>query len=446
MRPNGEVEDLVRQESDVARDRGNRARLTLVHSYIAREFLLSFLVAFLFFFFIFFINQILLYAQRILLKQVPVRQMLTLVALSMPQILLYTIPFSTLSGASMVIGNLASNHEIIAMRALGISLFQMLRSVITAAVLLSILTFTIADSVLPVSHLQFKRLYMELLRTLPTMELTPYSVNEVGDVVIVTKEVQDGYLEEPVLFTTGTSGEQVLISARNGTLELIDDNRFIYRLDLQGVRILSSEGDREGDYRFGQGESMSYFLDFSSQVEQVRNVSPSQMSTRDLLAQINIRLEDHEKSLRLRSEQLEQVLKDIERLESSDEEEGDGTSEGESTLLSDLYERKASLEHQVPINFYLQYYRAELHKKFALSASALILTLISFPLSFVNIRHGRLFGFGLSLLVAALYWAMLFVAQTQIIRTGIHPLFLMWAPNTVIITVSTFLLVRLKRS
>ncbi len=446
MKHNGEVEDSDRQESDVARDRSNRTRLTLVHSYIAREFLLSFLVAFLFFFFIFFINQVLLYAQRILLKQVPVRQMLTLVALSMPQILLYTIPFSTLSGASMVIGNLSSNHEIIAMRALGISLYQMLRSVIIASVLLSIITFTIADSVLPVSHLQFKRLYTELLRTLPTMELTPYSVNEVGDVVIVTREVQDGYLEKPVLFTTNPSGEQILISARNGTLELIDLERFIYRLDLQGVSILSSEGDKKGDFRFGEGESMSYFLDFSSQVEQVRNVSPSQMSTRDLIRQIDFRLEDHEKSLRERSEQLEQVLMEIEQLETADTAEGDGLHASEGTMLNELYERRALLERHVPVNFYLQYYRAELHKKFALSASALILTLISFPLSFVNIRHGRLFGFGLSLFVAALYWAMLFVAQTQIIRTSIHPLFLMWAPNAVIITVSTLLLVRLKQS
>lgn len=422
--------------------KGHGMRLTLVHRYIAREFLLSFLVAFLFFFFIFFINQVLLYAQRILLKQVPVRQMLTLVALSMPQILLYTIPFSTLSGASMVIGNLSSNHEIIAMRALGISLFQMLRSVIIAALVLSVITFTIADSVLPVSHLQFKRLYTDLLRTLPTMELTPYSVNEVGDVVIVTREVQDGYLEKPVLFTTNNSGEQVLISAQSGTLELIDLQRFIYKLELQEVSILSSDREAEGtgDFRYGRGESMSYYLDFSSQVEQVRNVSPSQMSSRDLINQIRIRMEDHEETVSQRNAQLEQILKEIEEAEGRDVTELDGSS------LSDLYDRKASLERTPPVNFYLQYYRAELHKKFALSASALILTLISFPLSFVNIRHGRLFGFGLSLLVAALYWAMLFVAQTQIIRTSIHPLFLMWAPNFIIITISTLLILRLRQS
>jgi len=41
-----------------------------VYRHVGREYLLSFVVAFMFFFFIFFINQILLIAQRILLKNV----------------------------------------------------------------------------------------------------------------------------------------------------------------------------------------------------------------------------------------------------------------------------------------------------------------------------------------------------------------------------------------
>ncbi len=443
MIPTGEVEDSVQQESDMGHRGHDRSRLSLVHGYIAREFLISFIVAFLFFFFIFFINQILLYAQRILLKQVPVRDMFTLVALSMPQILLYTIPFSTLSGASMVIGNLSSHNEIIAFRAIGISLSQMFRAIIIGACFLSILTFIIADALLPVSHLQFKRLYTELLRTLPTMELQPYSVNEVGDVVIVTQEVSEGYVNNPLLFTTDNSGEQITISAADGSLELIDTRKFIYRLDLNDVQILSSNASNPDDYRLGNGESLSYYLDFSGEVEQVRNVTPSQMSTRDLLAKIATRVKDRDKAIEEHDNKIAKLDEQIVQLEQS-VIDGSAGADAEAEIET-LQQEKDTLESHVPINFYLQYYRAELHKKFALSASALILTLITFPLSFVKIRHGRLFGFGLSLLVAAFYWAMLFVAQTQIIKTSMHPLFLMWAPNAVILLISTTLLLRLRR-
>ncbi len=423
--------------------RADRVRLHRVHGYILREFLLSFLVAFLFFFFIFFINQILLYAQKILLKQVPVSQMLTLVALSMPQILLYTIPFSTLSGSSMVIGNLSSNFEIIALRAIGVSLSQMFRSIIICAALLSLLTFMIAEVVLPTSHLKFRQLYSELLRTLPTMELKPYSVNEVGDIVIVTKEVNDEYLENPVIFTTNASGESLVISAGRGYLELIDTERFIYRLDLQQVSVLSSERSSPSTYSFGRGGEMSYYLDFSDEVEQVRNVTPSQMRTKDLLEKIQVRLEERENALKNAATQKEEIRSQIRALE--EEKAGAADQEEIESSIAKLEDRLASLDIQIPVNFYLQYYRAELHKKFALSAAALILTLISFPLSFVNIRHGRLFGFGLSILVAAFYWSLLFVAQTQIIKTSLHPLFLMWAPNMVILLVASVLLFRLRR-
>ena len=67
-------------------------RHMLVYRHSAREYLLSFVVAFIFFFFIFFINQILLLAQKILIKQVDYRSVLSLVLLSVPQFLLYTFP------------------------------------------------------------------------------------------------------------------------------------------------------------------------------------------------------------------------------------------------------------------------------------------------------------------------------------------------------------------
>ena len=99
-------------------------RHTLVYRHTAREYLLSFVVAFLFFFFIFFINQILLLAQKILIKNVDYSSVLILVLLSIPQFLLYTFPFASLSASSMVIGDLGANNELLAMRSSGISLYR----------------------------------------------------------------------------------------------------------------------------------------------------------------------------------------------------------------------------------------------------------------------------------------------------------------------------------
>ena len=67
---------------------GSRSTYRILRIYVMRSFLVSLFVAFSFFFFVFFINQLLLFAQRILLKNVDILSVLKLVVLSLPQILL----------------------------------------------------------------------------------------------------------------------------------------------------------------------------------------------------------------------------------------------------------------------------------------------------------------------------------------------------------------------
>ncbi len=133
-------------------ERRNVSTYAILRRYVLREFLLSLLVAFLFFFFIFFINQLLLFAQRILLKNVDIWAVVKLVGLSVPQILLYTIPFSTLSAASMVIGDLSERNEILALRASGISLRKMFEPIAIMGLVLALCTFLVADVLLPYSN------------------------------------------------------------------------------------------------------------------------------------------------------------------------------------------------------------------------------------------------------------------------------------------------------
>ena len=120
----------------------------------------------------------------------------------------------------------------------------------------------------------------------------------------------------------------------------------------------------------------------------------------------------------------------------------------DETLLGEIVSLESEiliLEKKPEINFYLQYYRAELHKKFALAASCFILVFITFPLSFMRLKHGRLFGFGLSLLVAAAYWFLLFFAQKQVLNFSFNPAYLIWFPNFLMALVAFILLFRRRR-
>ena len=65
-----------------------RGNYWLLYRYVGREYIFSFIVAFMFFFFIFFVNQILVLAQKILLKNVNVTDVIMLVIFSIPQFLM----------------------------------------------------------------------------------------------------------------------------------------------------------------------------------------------------------------------------------------------------------------------------------------------------------------------------------------------------------------------
>ncbi len=418
---------------------------TTLRTYIVREFLLSLLVAFLFFFFIFFINQILLFAQRILLKNVPVIAVLRLVILSIPQILLYTIPFSTLSAASMAIGDLSARNELLALRACGISLRRMFEPIAIIALLLSTGTFLVADVLLPYSHEQYKSLYSKLLQELPTIEIESYAVNRIGDIVLVTGEVEDGEIGSLLLFDTAHRSSNQVISASGGTVTLVDLNNFIYRLDLIDPVVLNTEGASLERFSLAQADAVTYYLDFSNEVSRFTDVTPSQLSSRDLLAAIEIRRADYERDRENRERTLEELKGELTQLMVVREEASGDRPERETRRIIELEAEIDRLESRKIINFYLQYYRAELHKKIALSASCFILVLITFPLSYMKLKHGRLFGFALSLIVASGYWFLLFFAQTQILDYAIHPGFLIWGPNMLIALISILFILRTRR-
>lgn len=395
------------------------ARFNLVYRHVGREYVLSFVVAFFFFFFIFFINQILLIAQRILLKQVNYFSVFQLILLSIPQFLLYTFPFSSLTASSMVLGDLSGNNEILAIRSSGISLKHVYLPIILISLVFSLLTFMTADKALPWSTKKYRQLYSELMRDLPTLELASNSTNTIGNKVLVNKEVDGNTVHDVVLFETSNSRSGQILSAPEAEVTLYDLQSFIYQLDLKDPVILKT--DKEGEWALSKADEARFFLNFSGQIASLASALPSQLSIKELQENIAV----HKQTL------LEDTIRHNEKLQKAQlnlaELQRDPTAS--PSQISYAIQQVKDIEEDKPINFYYQYYRAELHKKFALSAACFMLVFLTFSLSFFRVKHGRLIGFGLSMLIAVLYWYLLFFSQMQIFKIGINPGFLIWAPN-----------------
>lgn len=420
-----------------------RATYTLLSRYIVKEFLLSFLVAFLFFFFIFFINQLLLLAQKILIRQVKLSSVLFLVFLAIPQILLYTLPFSTMSASSMTLGELAGANEILALRTSAISMRRIYTPLLIAALVLSLLTFAVADVLLPLSSKHYQQAYNEILQELPTLELDSYAINQVGSTILITGEVKQGEIDDLILLDLPMAGGGVVVSAAKAKLTLLDVDNLLYRLELYETNLLETDAKSQSRFSFSQAEEITYYLDFSTQIQRLTDIRPSQLSSRTLRTLIAERRQEQELAEEARLAEQRALAAEVAEL-------GQQIIHSDDPQLLQEFSAKArrlqSAYSARRINFYLQYYLAEFHKKMALSAACLFLVLISFPLALFRIRHGRLLGFGLSLLVSSAYWFGLFFAQTKILDVAFNPGFLIWAPDAIVFVIALVLMYLGRRS
>ncbi|MCK5147823.1 LptF/LptG family permease [bacterium] len=78
-------------------------------------------------------------------KDVPVRVILQYYLYYIPYVLVLVLPVATLLATVFSIGNLARNNEIIALKALGYSLYQILGTVLMAGVFMALISFVTAE-------------------------------------------------------------------------------------------------------------------------------------------------------------------------------------------------------------------------------------------------------------------------------------------------------------
>lgn len=417
----------------------NRSSFLRVKMYIAKEFISSFAVSFLFYFFIFFVNQILVLVRKVMLKNVDIPTMLILVISSIPQFLQYVIPFATLTASAMVLGNLASSNELLALRSLGVPIRKIFRVLIITSFLLSLLTLYIADYLLPQSSKNYKSILAKVMRELPTFELSENSVNSVGPIVLSNGRINQEKIEDIILISNENDKKETL-SAKEGRLSLLDTERFIYELYLDTPRIFIHENNIN-NWMIADSEDAILYMDFSKQVPALTSDSPGNRRSIELLQLIKDKKEITDISRvdyhRSREEKLTAIAKNLYDMDSLE-----AIDELDNTIERNLIDLEMLGPFQ-PTNYHLKYYSAELNKKFALSFACLSLTILSLAISSMRIKHGRLLGFGIAILFAVIYWYFLFACQIGVFRLPFNAGLLMWVPDLVCITLGlTFLALR----
>ncbi len=416
----------------------NRSSFFTIYKYIIIEFILSFSVAFLFFFFIFFVNQLLLLAEDILAKNVSLKNVSLIILYSLPAIISFSLPFSSLVGGLMSIGRMSSDREIMALQALGISFKRLFLPIIAMGIILSLFSFVVSDYFLPVSTIKFGKLYREILYSSPELELESYSIKQFQDSIIITGEVNSNGINNLIIIDKTEDKNNRIITS--GYAELTGDlyGPGVTSLRLSDIISLTPVLKQRGDYNYFTSSKMVYNILLKNISFSIRNLTPREMSSVDIYKAIKVKEEKKDTFIFENNRAIDDLKSRLFSLYYSDSvntEKLETLYRGiESKMLKEYSDRN------------LQIYKIEWHKKFSVSIACLIFLLFSFPISINSKKSSKSIGFGIGLFISIFYWSLLFAGQTLGIRMNFSPLLSMWFPNMVILSLGTvFMVMRFKR-
>ncbi len=404
--------------------------------YVGREYLISFVVAFLFFFFLFFLNQILVMAEDIFSKKVAFWDVVRLIVYSLPIVIAFSFPFGSLVGALMAVGRLSSDNELLAFGSLGVPFRQILFPMLLLGLAFSAVSFITNDYFLPLGNLRFAEVYRRVLYANPGLELEPYSVKRYENTTIITGAVEGRQIRDLVIVDKSVEGNRRVITAADARMDESSERGNIVSLALDRVFSHLSY-PRDGDrYDYTTADTMIYNIQLKSFTSvAIGGLTPSTMSSADLWRQIQQKSREQE-ATRDQKEQrtaslafsLASGLRAAERAAAEDAGSLAAGRASVDTLWRNWYgERGRNVA-----DLSLQSFRVELNRKFSMPVGCLVFAFFAFPVGIRARRSGRTVGFGIGLFVAIVYWGLLVAGQTFGVRMSLSPALSMWFPDAIV--------------
>ncbi len=409
----------------------------LTWRYIGREYIMSFIVAFLFFFFLFFINQILVMAEEIFSKKVPILDVLRLIVFSLPVVIAFSFPFGSLVGALMAVGRLASDNELLAFGSLGVPPRQLLFPMLVLGLVFSSISFVMNDYFLPLGNLKFAEVYRRVLFSNPGLELEPYSVKRYENTTIITGAVDGRQIRDIVIVDKSLEGNRRIITAGDARLDASPQQAGVISLTLDNVFSQLSY-PRDGDrYDYTLSDSMVYTILLKNiSTVSIGGLTPSTMSSADVWKQIQLKDRDQVTARKQKEEKtaglafaLAGGLRSAERQAAADP----GRLAAGRTAVDTLWRSFTAESGRSVADLSLQSFRVELNRKFSMPIGCLVFAFFAFPVGLRARRSGRTLGFGVGLFVAIVYWGLLVAGQTFGVRMSLSPALSMWLPDAVVL-------------
>ena len=355
--------------------------MRLVSRSVLREIWPPFLLGFVAYTFVLLIRTILFLADFAVRRSAPFFEVAKLVGLSLPWIVVLTLPMALLLGVLIGLGRLSADSELTALGACGLGPASLYTPVLGAAAALSVLVLLIYNAVLPATNEELERSMARVAASSIVNVVAPRTFREPrpGITFFFDRIAADGRSFEGIFLKLGDESEAPnrVIVARRGGLTLEGDRLW---LDLFESTVHEVDPQDPSRYRTTRNATQRLLLAGESV-----NSAGTRVTT--------------EKGIRART--LPELFAAARRLPRSDPR------------------RRQAL--------------VEIHKKLAIPFACLAFALVGIPLAQSLSRAGRGGGFALSLAILVGYYVLLSTGETWATDGRLPPALAMWLPNLVLV-------------
>lgn len=326
-------------------------------------------------------------------NEVPLLTILQMVLLLVPQVLTFTIPWGFLVALLLVLGRMAHDLEILALRAAGLGLVPFVAPVILFSLLLSLLCFYNNAVLAPRCITAFKDVLVDLGRNNPTALIRA---------------------QEPI---TRFPGYRIYVDKKYGnTVEGIS----IWELDSQSVPRRNIRAER-GQITADLQSMMLTITLFNARTEE-RGSDPTN------LAKIQVGLRASQLPLPV---SLRPIMESGKRPKISNQTLGELTER----IFSGQNEPVAALIGML----------TEFQKRMAISVACFTFALVGIPLAVYAHRRETSIGFAVSLGVVVTYWMLILVADALKEKAAAYPELIIWMPNLIFQALGFWMLYKVNR-
>jgi len=405
--------------------------MKILTRYIFKEMLGPTALGFAFYTFIILMKNLFDFAGMIIKRSLPASTVGRLLFLSLPHIVVLTVPMSLLFGILIAVGRLSSDSEIIAMRALGISTRTIYRPVFLFSFLVFCINLYLMNFVLPHGNAEFAALRSEIFTSQIEKELKPrVFYDEFENLTIYVNDVDPKTLQWKGVFVADSrTADETRTGTSSGPVTIAQQ--------LQTAR---------------------------QEAAQPQSILPQRSSNKIVVAESgNLSILKPSNQVWLNLKTAETHLWDPKKPDRYDlnsnavqrmrlpDKGGDSNGVYQRSLremsFRELMEqaRWAQYSHDPDARETYWAAKVEMNKMFAIPFACIVFGILGLPLGITNRRGGKSSGFSLSIAIILIYYVMINNGEHLADTGKIGPAVAMWAPNVVLLAIGIYLLIRANR-